>query len=232
MNTAAYSYLSADPVNHVDMLALLGETGAQVRYAGHDGVVLRYDDISFISAVDDAAALRLLPLVTDALCVASHNGALTAPLCRGHGYGLMMRCYNHAYLHADPPTYALPPGAAIRPLNREDLPDVLAHYHTVSSPEYAAERLHAGMFGATVDGRLAGFIGTHIELSMGMLEVFPQYRRLGLAYALEAHLIGHLLAQGRIPFGQVVTDNAPSLRLQAKLGMTVGNRMVSWIERG
>ena len=231
MDTSAYSYLSADPVNHADMLAVLNEPGVQVRYAKEDGVVLRYEGICFISASNDAAALRLLPLIADGPCVAAHNDALIAPLCSEHGYALMMRCYNHAYLRAEPPAYALPPGAAIRPLTRSDLPAVIAHYHTVSSPEYAAERLDAGMFGVTVDGRLAGFIGTHAERSMGMLEIFPAYRRMGLAHALEAHFIGQLLAQGRVPFGQVVADNAPSLRLQEKLGMTIGNRIMSWIER-
>ena len=39
-------------------------------------------------------------------------------------------------------------------------------------------------FGAFVDGQLAGFVGEHSEGSMGMLEIFPAYRRRGLGYSL------------------------------------------------
>ena len=57
-------------------------------------------------------------------------------------------------------------------------------------PEYVEDRLKAGViFGAFVDGRLAGFVGEHHEGSMGMLEVVPEFRRRGIAQALEAALI-------------------------------------------
>ena len=52
---------------------------------------------------------------------------------------------------------------------------------------------------------------------MGLLEILPEYRRLGLAYALEAHLINHLLSLGRVPFCQVALYNEASIRLQKKL---------------
>ena len=84
-------------------------------------------------------------------------------------------------------------------------------------------------FGAFVGGALAGFIGTHAEGSMGMLEIFPEYRRRGLGCALEAGLIRRLLERGEIPFCQVIEGNEASMRLQEKLGMTFSDEPVYWM---
>jgi tRNA (guanine37-N1)-methyltransferase len=64
-----------------------------------------------------------------------------------------------------------------------------------------------------------------------MLEVLPNYRKRGLAFALEAHMINHLLVLGRRAFCQVSVDNAASIALQKKLGMSVSDSVISWIER-
>ena len=68
--------------------------------------------------------------------------------------------------------------------------------------------------------------------NIDILEVLPEYRRLGLAFALEAHLINCLLEQRRIPFKQVSVDNEPSLALQRKLGMELSDATVHWLIRG
>ena len=44
-------------------------------------------------------------------------------------------------------------------------------------------------------------------------------------------MINQELARGRIPFGQVVTDNAPSLALQRSLGMTLSEGTLYWLSR-
>ena len=60
--------------------------------------------------------------------------------------------------------------------------------------ETLEERLRSGMmYGAFADGKLAGFIGMHAEGSMGILEVFEEFRRQGIAEALERHLINRIL---------------------------------------
>ena len=88
----------------------------------------------------------------------------------------------------------------------------------------------AALLGAFfLNGILAGFIGTHHEGSMGMLEIFPEYRRLGLGYALESALIRRLMEQGAIPYCQVYEGNEASLRLQRKLGLTFSDEFVYWL---
>ena len=82
--------------------------------------------------------------------------------------------------------------------------------------------------GFAADGALVGFIGEHDEASMGMLEVFPEARRHGFAQALEAALIGELLAAGRTPYCHVAPDNEASRALQAKLGLRRVDTVQCW----
>lgn len=55
------------------------------------------------------------------------------------------------------------------------------------------------LWGLFEDGQLAAFIGVHHEGSMGILEVLPEYRRRGLAMALEGWLIRWHLERGWTP---------------------------------
>ena len=85
-------------------------------------------------------------------------------------------------------------------LGPEWLEEVHAHYHPEDDGRYLLDRLGRGlMLGAFVDDMLAGFIGVHSEGSMGLLEVFPAYRRRGLASALERGMIYLQMRKGWQP---------------------------------
>ena len=73
-----------------------------------------------------------------------------------------------------------------------------------------------------------GFIGMHTEGACGMLEVFPEFRRKGIGSALERYISNHLIAQGFIPFGHIITDNYKSLALQRSLGMQISSAAIYW----
>ena len=131
----------------------------------------------------------------------------------------------------DTPVRAPHPGIDIVRLAPEDAAFVAGHYSQIDDVGHIRERIEAGMFGAIVDGAMAGFIGTHTEGSMGMLEILPQFRRRGIAYALEAHMIDHLLTQGRTPYGQIVVGNEASLGLQRRLHMDISKDGLVWLFR-
>ena len=76
---------------------------------------------------------------------------------------------------------------------------------------------------------LAGFIGEHLEGSMGLLYVFPEFRRKGIATALEKYYIARTMEKGFVPFGQVEKDNKESLLLQKKLNMTQSEKLTIWM---
>ena len=117
---------------------------------------------------------------------------------------------------------------AIRPLDMGDLDEVNARYD-MGGAEHNARAIREGlMFGLELEGRLAAFIGMHFEGSIGMLEVFPEYRRMGLGTELESYMHNMHIDKGWIPYGQVYTDNAASLEMQAKFGLTRSDELIWW----
>ena len=77
--------------------------------------------------------------------------------------------------------------------------------------------------------RLVGFVGEHLEGSMGLLYIFPEYRHRGFGAALQTRQIAKTMENGFIPFGQVEKDNHASMELQKKLGMTQSDRLIVWM---
>ena len=110
---------------------------------------------------------------------------------------------SRGYLLAHP-DYDFPPEV------RRSLIDALRRYRARGDPFAAHD----------ADGAFVGYMGIHTDGSMGMLAVFPDYRRLGYAEELERFILSKILAEGRTPFCQIAPDNAASLTLQQKLGLT------------
>ncbi len=84
------------------------------------------------------------------------------------------------------------------------------------------------VFGAILDGRLAGFIGRHMDGSMGMLEVFEPYRKRGIGEALERFMMTYVMTFGTAPFCEVDLHADASLCLQSKLGLTALDGYTIW----
>ncbi len=225
-------YFAGDLAGGADFLELerrgaqtvLCEENAVILYMPPDGTVL------FAAKNEDAArkAARLLPRTG----IASVHGEVCAQIA-AEALGLKggARCYQARYLLPELPEMTA--GIEVRILDEQYIETAARHYKGVGedSGAYMRERVKAGaLLGAFfLNGILAGFIGTHHEGSMGMLEIFPEYRRLGLGYALESALIRRLMEQGAIPYCQVYEGNEASLRLQRKLGLTFSDEFVYWL---
>ena len=143
-------------------------------------------------------------------------------------------CFTFAYLNPMPPLPDVNTAVEIKRLAPSLAGTVLAAYHNGESG-YTLERMEElmrdkGIFGAIVDGKLAGFIGRHGDGSMGMLEVFEPFRRRGLAARLEKFLMTYVMTFGRVPKCDVYTDNTASMALQNKLGLTRGVGYTYWID--
>lgn len=124
---------------------------------------------------------------------------------------------------------AVPKNVDIRRLDKSYLEEVGSHY-SMGSKEYVEERLENGsIYGAFLDNKLAGFAGEHIEGSLGMLEVYKEYRRCGIGESLEAYMINHQLSKGYLPYGDVIEGNEPSYKLQQKLGLKITKETFCWV---
>jgi tRNA (guanine37-N1)-methyltransferase len=88
-----------------------------------------------------------------------------------------------------------------------------------------------GAFFVSEDGeeKFAGFIAKYAEGSIGMLTVFPEYRRLKVALALETFMLNRDIGQGMTPYGQIVEDNTASFAVLEKLGGYISKTPVFWL---
>lgn len=210
---------------------LLHETG-RILWEGDAGVIAQSTDGGLVlSDVADGALLRekireLFPQGHRSFCVHSDDAAQA--LRAEFGLSGEMYCSQWVYTAQEAPEY---PPHDIRPLAPQDVPLAAAHYHLVDDSEaYLAGRAAAGRaWGLYENGALAGFIGVHSEGSMGMLEIFPEYRRKGYGYALEAFAIGLHLRRGWTPYSQVVRGNEASVKLQEKVRMELCAEPAIWL---
>lgn len=145
------------------------------------------------------------------------------------GGQVLMECVQACYTRREP----LPVRHRdIRVLGEEWLGELQKRY-SLAGERYLRERLAKGeVFGAFLEGRLAGFIGLHEEGSMGMLWVDEDCRRQGIGASLEAWLINRLLERGETPYGQIEAGNLGSIRLQERLGLYLAEGSVWWVEDG
>lgn len=125
---------------------------------------------------------------------------------------------------------AVPKEIVFRTLDLSFLQEVTEHYHMIPDEAYIKERLLSGSItGAFIEEKLAGFAGVHKEGSLGILEVYEEYRRKGVAAALEAYMINYHLSCGYTPYGDVLADNKASLHLQQKLGLCISKENLFWV---
>jgi tRNA (guanine37-N1)-methyltransferase len=232
----AIDYLNTDRMTHIDMLEILPLPKARVLAANENGVLLEHGDLLLLASEPGHAA-GFLPLMAlnspfnPEQLIVLHSDELRETLEREHGFQTVMECYHAVYPSSERIPYTLPEGAEIRKLDARYVDFVHAHYHMVDDVDYIRERIEEDMFGVFFGEEIVGFAGTYDERSMGMLEILPEYRRLGLATALEAHLINHLISLGRVAFCQVAVYNDASIKLQQKMGLEISDRVIYWLAR-
>ena len=227
----ALARLTGNRLLYIDMLEVLRRGTAQIRRAGPDGVLL-YDppsEVWFLDAETPAALDEMLPMLDGCVILTGHQMWYKDKLAAHFGFQTEQICRQSAWLAPQPPVVPSFDGE-LRWLDRSWAVWTEEHYsHSFGGVSYMEDAIDRGMLGAFVDGQPAGFIATHIEGSMGMLEVLPQYRRRGIGEALLLAMTASCLERGIYPYGQVWADNDPSLALQRKVGMTLSEELLFWL---
>lgn len=196
-----------------------------------DSALLVRDSISgaYFAACDDTkTGLSLLDRYITENCnlLMTVNYELGQAAFKRYGFSEKMECYQVAYYGKKP---ALNTELNIKAAEKSNLDILKANYHLIS-PEELEKAVERGcIFLGYYQNRPIGFIGEHLEGSMGLLYVFPEYRRRGFGAALQTYLISKTLEKGFIPFAQVEKDNANSLNLQNKLGMKKSDNLIVWM---
>lgn len=216
---------------YADMSESLGRGRGELIYGGEDGAVVwdKKADVYMLSSFDKASAEKIVDQIPERIKDGQfilHEEWLLPPMERRFPVKEKMMCQRAVYNR----DVSLPRSGEIEILQLDIswLPVISAHYH-LGSEGYVEERLLSGaIFGAFIEGKLAGFIGEHIEGSLGMLEVFEEYRRKGIAAELESYMINLHLSRGHLPYGDVIVGNEASMKLQRKLGLKVSKEIYCW----
>ena len=222
-------------IDGIDCLGLdrVLKRGSGEIVADTDRALLIRDAISgayLLACEDPEAGLALLDrhVGRDCRLLMVSDYALGLAAFKRYGFSEKLECYQVAYYGEKPSADG---SLTVRAADERDLPMLIETYRLVGPDELKEIVERRSILLGYDRGRLVGFIGEHLEGSMGILYVFPEYRRRGFGAALQKHLIAQTMDKGFVPFGQVEKNNLNSLKLQSKLGMTRSDDLIVWMWR-
>ncbi|MDY4784471.1 GNAT family N-acetyltransferase [Pygmaiobacter massiliensis] len=226
----AEEYLSRNTRLNAGLLQVLRRGTAEIFHQGGSGVFLK-DRISgayMLSASDTTLGRRWLREQETApytlLHICDHDLAEYA--MRRYHFPTILECLQAVWENGRPD---VPQRLTIREVSKAELPMIANHYTKLDMAELEQiQRLH-NLFVAFFEGSFVGFIGCHLEGSIGLLKILPEYRGQGFATELEAFMVRRTLDLGLLPFGQVETWNKASFALQRKLGMQLSDETLYWL---
>ncbi|MGX8852240.1 GNAT family N-acetyltransferase [Amedibacillus sp. YH-ame10] len=230
MDVTNNKILYADMINSMQL-------GATVVYEDEHALLLHdvYSSIYYAAANTKESAKKMIQMIPDTFDIlVTHDTICNEVLKEDRNIEFENVCYHCAYLSQKPLEISLEKGYEIKPLNLEHMQEVIDLYGkempTLANEEYISLNIKSGMLGMFYGDDVCGFVGVHEGGygSIGMLEIKPQYKRLGLATMLERAMINLQLERGRIPYGEIFQENAISLKLQHKVRMQVGKDLTYW----
>ncbi|MFA7674002.1 MAG: GNAT family N-acetyltransferase [Clostridia bacterium] len=228
----ALKYLEGDLLLHMSMIEPIRQKHASILYADSDGVLIQDQGSGayMLSVIDESAGRKLVSLIGNADLFTVHQKFLVPIVQDKFHLDIVKDCVQAVYL--DDKLLPVDEKIQIRVLGPEYVSIVAQNYHCVDDMGYIQDLIDNNeIYGAFIDGSLAGFIGTHKEGTMGLLVVFPQYRLMGVGTALESYMVNLFLSRKQVPFGQVLDGNIKSLALQKKLGFKISEKHLFWIDR-
>lgn len=156
-----------------------------------------------------------------------YDDALAAFVAVRYGLQIDEKCKQVVWMHSEPPATA--EKLRFHTATEADMALCLQIYHNSSEADVRQAVKAGNVMLGYKDETLVGMIGIHMEGSMGMLEVLPEYRRRGYGTELEKALIARQLESGLLPYGQVYLSNEASFALQASIGMECSEGTLIWL---
>ena len=188
MKNEILKFLKQDYLNNLDLIYAL-EHGAKIKYYNQAGIMLKFEDIYMLAFKDEKIAEQLLKQIDKCSMLAIHNDKYFNIINQKWRLNKEIVAYQYGYLKK----YVRiinNPIVEIKEIGREYFEFIKENYSTPIEEAYLLERIDANVFvGAFIEKQIVGFAGRHIEGTIGFVEVIKEYRRLGIAQALEQYLI-------------------------------------------
>lgn len=234
MNNIAKDVLLKDVLLNVDMLECIRRKSADIIFTSKTGVLIRdiVSNIYMMYAEDIETAKAIVKSISqDIDIIETHQEFYNNVLKERFNFKKKIVCNNLVYMSAKP-INILSDYVEIRLLGHEHKDFIIKNYSEKSlcNEEYICGRLDAkAIYGAFVKNELCGFVGKHEEGSIGMLEVTPKFRRMGIASRLVARVVNETLVYGGYPYGQAKEGNEASIKLNKRLEFKICPNKVYWL---
>ncbi|CUU48295.1 GNAT family N-acetyltransferase [Clostridium beijerinckii] len=221
MKSAAIKYLVKNPLLHMGMIEPIRRDTAEILYAEIDGVLIKEQKSNaYMISVDNfEKGQELINCISKCNLIIAHQKFIANYISSKLGLNEELECFQSVYI--DKAKIDIKSELEIRQLKQNQIEIILKHYNKLSNNEIEKLLKSGNIFGGYKNNVLIGFIGTHLEGSIGLLEIFPEYRRLGYGTILESHMVNKTLENGLVPFSQVEVENKKSIALQKKLGFKI-----------
>ncbi len=231
MKEKALSYLEKNYLKHVCAIECLKLDKIKFFYVEDDGVVFldESNDIYSIATDSPDVCLRATQCLSDVELLFCHNGYEKEILSERFGLKGNNQCYQIVWQGGKLTLNGTCDIKRLEP-SEENVEFVFNHYTLAYNIEHIRYMMqNIGIFGAYYKGELAGFIGIHDEHSIGLLEVMPEYRRLGIGTELVKFLVNKNIDDGITPFEHIIYTNEKSIAMHKKLGFTFSDSFVYWL---
>ena len=207
-----------DPLTRMGAGTSILRRSAELHWLGENGLLLS-DSVSGIWYAYGEGAAHLPERDWSDVLFITDSAAAADYLRKNHGKSGSAEYYQVVYPFAAAPAASRPARLRLCAPTDGEMVKIDATYALADMEELQHDRKRGNLFAAHDDsGSFVGYMGIHSDGSMGLLEVFPEYRRLGYAEELECFMIRKVLSRGLIPYAQIAPDNAASMGLQQKLG--------------
>jgi ribosomal protein S18 acetylase RimI-like enzyme len=229
MKNEAIQYLIKNPLLHMGMIEPIRRDSAHILYAETDGVLIKElkSNAYMISVENFEKGQELINKISKCDLIVAHQEYMVDYISNKFELTEKLECVQAVYISKN--KLEVKEELEIRQLEHNQIEVVLEHYNKLPKNEIEELLKNGSLFGGYKNGALIGFIGTHLEGSIGLLEVFPEYRCLGYGTTLQSYMVNKIIEKGLVPFGQIEIDNEKSIALQNKLGFRISQDRLYWI---
>ena len=203
--------------------------GAEVLYAEPDGVLAYFSGIHVLFGTSGQGLERALNKVDSASCFVCSSSEEGDAVNEKFGFKMKKPCYQ--ILYEKPFGASIPQDTVVKELPPTDENiDLVTSTYTLGFSREDIKRLMTDytFYGAYTCGELSGYIGRHDEGSIGLLEIFPKFRRMGLGAFLVDYSVKALTENGEIAYCNIETTNEKSLNMHRKMGFIPSEKLVYW----
>lgn len=229
MKDRAITYLMKKSLLHMEMIEAIRRGTVDILYAETDGVLIKelISNAYMISVDNFEIGRELINGIMKCQAIVAHQKYMSDYISNRFELTNKLECVQAVYM--DKSKLDVKEELEIRQLKQNQIGVVLEHYNKLSDNDVELLVRSGSLFGGYKNGTLVGFIGNHLEGSMGLLEVFSEYRRLGYGTILESYLVNQMLEKDLVPFAQIEIDNEKSIAFHKKLGFKISEDRLYWM---